>query len=57
MSKLMKLIRTLMSCTETSADNHAAYLDEAVDIPDLERRMREVEARNAGLTVAHTVLV
>jgi hypothetical protein len=42
---LMKLIRTLVPCLGTPANPDAAYLGEAVDIFDLERRMRELEAR------------
>lgn len=45
MSTLMKLVRTLVPCLGTPADPDAAYLGLAVDIPDLERRMREVDAR------------
>jgi hypothetical protein len=41
----MKLIQSLLPCIETPADPDAAYLGQAVDIPDLERRMREVDAR------------
>ena len=41
----MKFIRTLVPCIGTPADPDAAYLGKAVDISDLERRMREVEAR------------
>lgn len=46
MTRLMKLIRTLVPRIGKSAHPDAAYLDEAVDIPDLERRMREVDARS-----------
>jgi hypothetical protein len=45
MFKLIALIRTLVQCIGAPAAPDAAYLDEAVDISDLERRMREVEAR------------
>ena len=45
MSKLLKLIRAFVPCIGTPAGPDAAYLGKAVDIADLERRMREVEAR------------
>jgi hypothetical protein len=54
MSKPMMLIRTLAPCMQTAGDHHAAYLAEAVDIPDLERRMREVEARDGGARPSST---
>ena len=46
MFKLMKIIQDLWPCLETPTDPDAVYLGEAVDISDLERRMREVEARS-----------
>jgi len=45
MSTVMKLIRILLPRIETPAHPDATFLGEAVDIPDLERRMREVDAR------------
>jgi hypothetical protein len=42
---MMKLLRTLLPCVEAAADPDAAYLDQAVDIADLERRMRAVQVR------------
>lgn len=45
MSILMMLLRSLAPRIGTPADPATTYLDEAVDIPDLERRMREVDVR------------
>jgi hypothetical protein len=45
MSPLMKLLHMLLPCLQTPADPDQAYLDEAVDIAELERRMRQLQAR------------
>lgn len=44
MTTLMKLLRTLLPGLETAADPDRAYLDKAVDIAELERRMRQLQA-------------
>jgi hypothetical protein len=45
MFKFMKRLRALVPRLWSSAATDAAYLDEARDIAELERRMRAVEAR------------
>jgi hypothetical protein len=45
MSKLIELIQALLPRFETQTERDEAYLNEAVDIYDLERRMREVDGR------------
>lgn len=45
MSPLMKLFGALLACLQAPADPDQAYLDQAVDIADLERRMRQLQAR------------
>jgi hypothetical protein len=49
MSKLIELIQALFPRFETQAERDEAYLNEAVDIYDLERRMREIDARATTL--------
>jgi hypothetical protein len=53
MSALIELIQALLPRFTSEADANVAYLNEAVDLYDLERRMREVDARgradNSGL--------
>ncbi len=45
MSPLTRLIRSLIPHVETQEERDEAYLAEAVDLYDLERRMREIDAR------------
>lgn len=45
MSTLNEFIQTLIPRFETQAEHDEAYLNEAVDIYDLERRMREIDGR------------
>ena len=45
MSPMMKLLRTLLPCLQAPADPDHAYLEKAVDIAELERRMRQLQAR------------
>ncbi len=45
MSTLNEFIQTLIPRFETQAERDEAYLNEAVDIYDLERRMREIDGR------------
>jgi hypothetical protein len=45
MSKLFELIQALIPRVETQAERDQAYLNDSVDIYDLERRMREIDSR------------
>jgi hypothetical protein len=46
MSKLIELIKAYLPQLRSQEDREFAYLSEAVDIYDLERRMREVDKRD-----------
>ncbi len=43
MTNLMRWLKSLLSATQPTTDDDEAYLAEAVDCCDLERRMRNVE--------------
>ncbi len=45
MSKLIELIKALLPEVESQAERDEAYLSQAVDIYDLERRMHEIDNR------------
>lgn len=45
MSKLIEFIRAWLPQVQTQEERDEAYLAEAVDLYDLERRMREIDAR------------
>lgn len=49
MSRLIELIQALLPRFETQAERDEAYLNEAIDIYDLERRMREIDGRADAL--------
>ncbi len=49
MSKLIELIQALLPHVETQAERDEAYLNDSVDIYDLERRMREIDGRADSL--------
>lgn len=49
MSKLIELIQALLPHVETQAERDEAYLNDSVDIYDLERRMREIDGRAGTL--------
>lgn len=49
MSKLIELIQALIPRFQTQAERDQDYLNESVDIYDLERRMREIDGRAAKL--------
>lgn len=49
MSNLLELIQALIPHVETQAERDEAYLNDSVDIYDLERRMREIDSRAATL--------
>lgn len=46
MSKLMALIQALLPRFPSQAEADEAYLGAAVDLYDLERRMREIDTRS-----------
>jgi Protein of unknown function (DUF3563) len=50
MSDFLKLIKALIPSTQSPHERDEAYLAEAVDIYDLERRMREIDARGRHAT-------
>ncbi len=45
MSKFIELIKALLPEVESQAERDEAYLSQAVDIYDLERRMHEIDNR------------
>jgi hypothetical protein len=45
MSNLLSLLRSVLPTIESQADRDEAYLAAAVDLRDLERRMREIDDR------------
>lgn len=48
MSKLIELIRAYLPKLRSQKGREDAYLNQAVDINDLERRMREIDNRTNG---------
>jgi hypothetical protein len=51
MSSLIQLFQALVPHLPSEDERDEAYLNQAVDLRDLERRMREVEARGRADTV------
>lgn len=49
MSKLFQLISRLMPRVQSQRERDEAYLNDSVDIHDLERRMREIDSRASTL--------
>jgi hypothetical protein len=49
MSAILRLIKALLPSFPSQHDRDEAYLAEAVDIYDLERRMREIDARGRNV--------
>jgi hypothetical protein len=45
MSHLLSILRSVLPSIESQADRDEAYLAAAVDLRDLERRMREIDDR------------
>ena len=45
MSHLLSLLRSVLPSIESQAERDEAYLAAAVDLRDLERRMREIDGR------------
>lgn len=43
MTKLLTLLKTLLPTIESQTERDEAYMADAVDIYDLERRMREID--------------
>jgi hypothetical protein len=50
MSNFLRLIKALIPSMQSQHERDEAYLAEAVDIYDLERRMREIDARGRHAT-------
>ena len=48
MFTLSEFLRSLLPSVESQTERDEAYLADAVDIYDLERRMREVDGRGRG---------
>ena len=48
MSKLIELIRAYLPKLRSQKGREDAYFNQAVDINDLERRMREIDNRTNG---------
>lgn len=46
MTAISKLINAFLPILQSQRERNEAYLGEAVDIQDLERRMRELDLRN-----------
>jgi len=46
--RVLELIQSLIPHIQTQAERDQAYLNESVDVYDLERRMREVDDRSRG---------
>jgi hypothetical protein len=49
MSRLLKLINKLLPSNQSPYGRDEVYLAQAVDIYDLERRMREIDERGRGM--------
>ena len=45
MSKLFSILRSVLPTIESQAERDEAYLAAAIDLRDLERRMRELDDR------------
>jgi len=45
MTKLLNLLKSLLPAVESQKERDEAYMADAVDIYDLERRMREIDER------------
>ena len=45
MSHLLSILRSVLPTIESQAERDEAYLAAAVDLRDLERRMREIDGR------------
>jgi hypothetical protein len=45
MTKLLNLLKSLLPTIESQKERDEAYMADAVDIYDLERRMREIDER------------
>ena len=48
MSSFLNALKSLLPSFESQGQRDDVYLGEAVDIHDLERRMREIEERGRG---------
>ena len=48
MTTLLDFLKSLRPTIESAEDREAAYLAGAIDICDLERRLREIDGRGRG---------
>jgi len=55
MSQLLKLIRALTPALRSQKEMDEAYLNESVDICDVERRMREIDFRKNNDSSIHAI--
>jgi hypothetical protein len=55
MSKLLNFLKSLLPAIESQTERDEAYMADAVDLYDLERRMREIDGRgrNTWAPVTH----
>lgn len=55
MTKLLNLLKSFLPSIESQKDRDEAYMAAAVDIYDLERRMREIDERGRrnGSPIVH----
>ena len=56
MSKLLKLIKAYLSRPMSQKDREDTYLNQSVDICDLERRMRAIDKRSNQFST-HNLIV
>ncbi len=56
MSRLFALLKILIPTAESRSAHDEAYLAEAVDIYDLERRMEEIDRRGRNVPQALTFM-
>jgi hypothetical protein len=56
MNSLLNFLKSLLSRSEPRRDADEAYLADAVDLYDLERRMRTLDQRHRGVLVGLDVV-
>lgn len=57
MSSVLQFLKSLLPAVESQQERDEAYLADAVDICDLERRMREIDDRGRRNPLPVTLLV
>ena len=53
MSKLIELIKAYLPKLQSQKDTEDSYLEESVDIFDLEHRMKTIASRSGGYCMSH----